>query len=196
MGGNKRWSQEEIDILYKHYQGTDIERVIELLKNKRTKASIHKKASDLGISFSFSERSEIMAMLKAINERLFAIEKFLHNRRSKYDRWHDNDIVFLKNNWEHKSDYEISQILGDRFNNADVQRKRLELGLLKKKGTSVLTKNKKVISYFIKHWKSKSTREIADDLHLSLKVATSYYRKLKKEGKLPPKNKRTNSKKI
>lgn len=86
MAGNKRWSQKEIDVLYKHYQGTDIDTVIKMLNKERSKDAIHKKASDLGISFAFEERSEIMSQLKIISNRLYKIELFFRKQKCKKQR--------------------------------------------------------------------------------------------------------------
>ena len=50
MGGNKRWTADELTYLSKNYGYSSIEDLSKYLT--RSKASIHKKASDLGISFS------------------------------------------------------------------------------------------------------------------------------------------------
>ena len=182
MAGNKRWSEKEIQYLRKHYQGTDIDDILRVLTN-RSKASIHKKASDLGISFKWNEKNEILVLLQDIIIRLEKLELSLNNRKKRQTIWTDEDVEIIKKNYQELSDYNIAQLLSNGSNRATVQIKRSSLGLTKKLGKKRIYDTEKE-NYIIEHYPKKRAKELATALDLTMPEINRYLRKLRREKKL------------
>ena len=182
MAGNKRWSENEIQSLRKHYQGTSIDDISRILPN-RSKASIHKKASDLGISFKWDERNETIALLKDVLQRLERIELIVNNRSKRQTIWSKQDIDLLTDNYQTLSDFNISQLLSNGATRSSVQSKRLALGLTKKRGKQ-RNYDSNLESYIIKHFPEKRAREISETLELQITEVNDCISKLKREKKL------------
>ena len=182
MSGNKRWSEKEIQDLRKHYQGTSIDDIVRILPN-RSKASIHKKASDLGISFKWDERNETIALLKDVLQRLERIELIVNNRSKRQTIWSKQDIDLLTDNYQTLSDFNISQLLSNGATRSSVQSKRLALGLTKKRGKQ-RNYDSNLERYIIKHFPEKRAREISETLELQITEVNDCISKLKREKKL------------
>ena len=182
MAGNKRWSEKETQYLRKHYQGTDIDDIVRVLTN-RSKASIHKKASDLGISFKWNEKNEIIVLLQDIVKRLEKMELSLNNRKKIQTIWTDEDVEIIRKNYQVLSDYNIAQLLSNGANKAAVQLKRSSLGFIKNLGKQRIYDAEKE-NYIIEHFPKKRAKELAAILGLTMLEINRYLMKLRREKKL------------
>ncbi len=140
MAGNKRWSDKEISVLRKYYAGSDIKELVKKLPN-RSVNSIHKKASDLGVSFTKNERTnldlridDLFSKLENVINRLDRIDESIRLmrdfRKKQNAKWSDEDDKFLIENLKKIHTQEISNILG-RTESSVRQRASL-LNLVKK----------------------------------------------------------------
>ncbi|AZB23622.1 hypothetical protein EG339_02780 [Chryseobacterium bernardetii] len=126
MAGNKRWTQEEISYLKENYGIQSVE----FISNKldRSTDSIHKKASDLKVSFAnLSEKiAKEDRLEKKLDEVIFLLQRLIDNNHS---HWTEYELDYIKKNYTLRSAPTIAAKL--KRNPNSVIQKAKELGVIK-----------------------------------------------------------------
>ncbi len=185
MAGNKRWSQNEIDILKTYYSITSIEEMAEKLPNRSVDA-IHKKASDLKIAFSPDDSNLIFAKLEEINQRLIRLEDIALRVNLGKGSWSEKEDLYLINNHEKKTAKEMSKHL-NRTPFA-IQNRKAFWGLTTKK--QKIKRSKEFDERFVNLYKTKELSEIAKTLKISVGSVSRLVTIFKQEGLIKGKKER------
>lgn len=166
------WSKEDIEILKKYYNGDNsVSDIYKKFNGKYTYAAIQVKANKLSLKTrEFWSEPEIELMIEKYESvGVDGMITMLNNRSRNsiigmaqklnlnFAYWKDNEIEYIKNNWNVLSDYEMSKHL-NRTQRA-TKAKREELGLYRRDNDN---KNYADISKFLRanisEWKTKSMK--------------------------------------
>lgn len=189
MAGNKRWKQKEIDLIFKHYPTGGVEELKKEL-DSRSDAAIHKKASDLGVSFSPDERTDIKKMLTEILDRITVIEDHIKYGTKKIV-WEKQHLEMLKELHPYTSDVHIAAKLGENFTHLSVRNKRLALGYKKSNKNNDREWDQKLIKEIAYLYQDHSQQKVIEKLNLNERKGQVYFTYMRNNDLLPNKKKKT-----
>lgn len=200
MGGNKRWSATELELLEKKYGLVDID--ILAAELGRSIDSVHWKASQMNLRFS---KNKDVNILVAILEKLESIEEKISNlnnriggiKHSVANHWKLSEIEYLRDSYGKKTTKEISDHLGRSI--PSIHQKGIHLGLSAPMGRreeeirSLLTEKQE--QYLIDNFHKKSFAVLLGSLPISSTDLKKAIRFLKKNGKIQNKPRGNSNKK-
>lgn len=176
---NKKWTKEDINIVKQYYYTNTLDEIREMIDNRHTNDAIQTKArKQFGYSKDRSwtkDEDDILRKYYSIEE-VDDIAKHLPNRtrdaiiahakvlgilglRSTQTWWSDEQVEYLKDNWESQTDEMIANYIGKDVRS--VKDKRLRLGLCRVRhfNEASYIDIKKFLRGHLSDWKSRSMED-------------------------------------